>query len=192
MRLAYSCRAMTTLELERTASEILTGGRIHATVAAAHVQWVRDYHGDDAVKELFWRLDRDAAHELTAEGAWISFASLIALDRAIVQKFGRGRRGFLRELGRYSAYLNLAGHATSNSSVPLCALCASVVNPLSYTRSCAFRSAADGPCSTWPHLSNRDPWTGQSHVFSVSFQRTMPPRCGQTAEHSCVSPDSSR
>ena len=49
-----------------------------------------------------------------------------------------------------------------------------------------------GPCSTSPHDENRDPWAGQSQVFSTSFQATIPPRCGHTAEHSCSPPPSSR
>lgn len=98
---------MTTIAIEPGVHEVLAGGRVLAAVAAAHLQWVRDYHGDDAVKELFWRLDDDLARELAGDDGWVSFESVVALDRAIEHKFGRGRRGFFRELGRYSAHLNL-------------------------------------------------------------------------------------
>lgn len=90
---------MTTMEIERNVEELLTGGRVRSDMAHAHLQWVRDYHGERAVEELLPLLPED--------GGWLSFESLIALDRTIEQKFGRGRRGFLRELGRYSAHLNL-------------------------------------------------------------------------------------
>ena len=89
---------MTTMEMERSA-EVLAGGRVRSGIARAHLQWVRDYHGDHAVEELV---------ESVPEEGWISFESLITLDRAIERRFGRGRRGFQRELGRYSAHLNLS------------------------------------------------------------------------------------
>lgn len=115
--LAYSTRAMTTIEIEHRAAEVLTGGRVHASIAGAHMQWVRDYHGDDAVKELFWRLDADVLRELTTNSDWISFEALIALERSIEQRYGRGRRGFFRELGRYSAYVNLNGVLVRGATV---------------------------------------------------------------------------
>ena len=39
-----------------------------------------------------------------------------------------------------------------------------------------------GPLMTSPNLSKRDPWHGQSHVFSAGFHATMQPRCGHTAD----------
>ena len=33
--------------------------------------------------------------------------------------------------------------------------------------------ATAGPFTTLPYASNREPWHGQSHVFSVEFQSTM-------------------
>lgn len=89
---------MTTMEIERS-EEVLTGGQVRADVARAHLQWVRDYHGEHAIESLV---------ALLPDEDWISFESLITLDRTIERKFGRGRRGFLRELGRYSAHLNLS------------------------------------------------------------------------------------
>lgn len=99
---------MTTMELERVAVEVLPGGRVRSDIAKAHLQWVRDYHGEHAIGELFALLPHDVAHDVRGDGEWIAFASLIALDRALDARFGRGRRGFLRELGRYSAHLNLS------------------------------------------------------------------------------------
>lgn len=49
-----------------------------------------------------------------------------------------------------------------------------------------------GPLSTFPNLLKREPWQGQSQDFSEWFHATMPPKWGQTAEHSCFCPASSR
>ena len=49
-----------------------------------------------------------------------------------------------------------------------------------------------GPLMTSPNLSKRDPWHGQSHVFSAGFHATMQPRCGHTADRSCSAPVASR
>src|SRR2546423_6687230 len=54
------------------------------------------------------------------------------------------------------------------------------------------RSATDGPFSTLPSGSKREPWQGQSQVVSFRFQCTMHFKCGQTAVISCSAPASSR
>jgi hypothetical protein len=89
--------------------EILTGGRVNGEIVKAHIKWVRDYHGDAAVARLLAALPIEKGMEVSSARAssWISFESLIILDRAIEQMFGRGIRLFQRELGRYSAHLNL-------------------------------------------------------------------------------------
>jgi hypothetical protein len=97
---------MTTTVHEREAREVLTGGRVRARIVKSHLQWVRDYHGEDALGRLLEMLpERDIA--TIAPAAWCSFESVVRLDRAIEAMFGRGRPGFLREMGRYSAHLNL-------------------------------------------------------------------------------------
>lgn len=48
--------------------------------------------------------------------------------------------------------------------------------------------AVAGPSNTMPSAPNREPCSGQSQDRSASFQRTMPRRCGQTAETSVVVP----
>lgn len=89
--------------------EMLAGGRVKGGIAQAHVEWVRQYHGDHAVEELIASLDETIRTEIeTAVGSsWCSFEALVVLDRAIQQRFGRGR-SLMRELGRYSAHLNLS------------------------------------------------------------------------------------
>ena len=46
----------------------------------------------------------------------------------------------------------------------------------------------EGPLITAPSPANRETWQGQSQVFSTVFQRTMQPRCGQTAERTMSAP----
>ena len=53
------------------------------------------------------------------------------------------------------------------------------------------KSVFAGPLMTLPSLSKRDPWQGQSQVFSAAFHCTMQPRWPHTAEHSCRAPCSS-
>src|SRR5688572_10551402 len=55
-----------------------------------------------------------------------------------------------------------------------------------------FSGALAGPCSTSPLGPKREPWHGQSQLFSESFQRTMQPRWVHTAERSWSLPCSSR
>src|SRR4051812_49247229 len=54
------------------------------------------------------------------------------------------------------------------------------------------KSTFAGPFRTFPSGLNREPWQGQSQLFSLEFQRTTQPRCGQTALQACISPFSSR
>lgn len=47
------------------------------------------------------------------------------------------------------------------------------------------RSFADGPVSTLPKGSKRDPWHGQFQVAVLRFHETIHPKCGQMAERRC-------
>src|SRR5712692_4166885 len=90
--------------------EVLTGGNVKGGVVRAHLQWVRDYHGDAAVSRALSMLPVEAGMEVSSALAstWVSFESVVLLDRTIEKLFGRGNRLFLRELGRYSARFNLS------------------------------------------------------------------------------------
>lgn|ERR1041385_3735014 len=101
---------MTITESALRPQEVLAGSRINGTMIKAHIKWVRDYRGDAAVAKLLAELPVEDGMEVSAARAssWVSFESLIVLDRAIERLFGRGVRLFQRELGRYSAHLNLA------------------------------------------------------------------------------------
>ncbi|SRR5581483_1231269 len=91
--------------------EVLTPGRLKGGIFKSHLQWVSDKHPYDAQKVLD-RLQPDVKKELSAKilaTSWFPFAWLVQLDRAIAEQFGAGRQGaLLRELGRYSAVINLS------------------------------------------------------------------------------------
>ena len=72
-----------------------------------------------------------------------------------------------------------AQRSTSPQSSALVPLTVFDAQPLAPTR-----SRLAGPLIALPSLVKREPWHGQSQVLSAGFQWTMPPRCGQTAEHS--------
>jgi hypothetical protein len=54
------------------------------------------------------------------------------------------------------------------------------------------RSAIAGPWMTWPSMSNREPWQGQSHDRSAVLNVTRQPRWVQVAATACRVPSSSR
>ncbi|HVR41257.1 MAG TPA: hypothetical protein VMU84_19340 [Thermoanaerobaculia bacterium] len=89
--------------------EHLEGGRLKGGIFRSHLQWVRDHH-PDAVPRVIARLSPDAAKQLGGTilaTTWFPFAWLIELDRAITETF-HGGVDMLRDLGRYSATINLS------------------------------------------------------------------------------------
>lgn len=89
-------------------AEVVAGGRVRAATANAHLQWVRDYHGDRVVGEVLALLRGEPMAGLRrVEDGWIAFDTLLALDRAIERVCSRGRPDFFRELGRYAAHVDL-------------------------------------------------------------------------------------
>lgn len=91
----------------RTLSEVINGGRIKGGMIRAHLDWIRKKQGEEGVQRILKTLDRTAAQEISNALAttWVSFASLIALDKAISAEFGSDA---VRDLGHFSARQNLA------------------------------------------------------------------------------------
>ncbi|HYC89674.1 MAG TPA: hypothetical protein VEO54_10725 [Thermoanaerobaculia bacterium] len=89
--------------------ETLAGGRVKGVMVRAHMDWVRQYHGEEALGRVLRGLPPPIWHELDTAVAttWCSFDSLIAFDAALQERFGRGRN-LMIELGRYSAFRNLS------------------------------------------------------------------------------------
>jgi len=90
--------------------EVLTFGKMKGGIFRSHLQWIKDKHPDDMQKVLD-RLPADARQALGGAilaTSWFPFAWLIALDRAIAEEFGGGSAETMRELGKYSALINLS------------------------------------------------------------------------------------
>lgn len=98
---------MTTTELRR---EALIGGHVKGAMVRAHVQFVRDRFGDAAVEKALAALPPIASAEVhnALTSSWCSFETLVRLDRAIADAVGHHELELMRELGRYSAQINLS------------------------------------------------------------------------------------
>jgi hypothetical protein len=92
--------------------EVVGTGRLKGGIFRSHMQWVKDNRSPADLQKLLDRLPPDAKKELGAAilaTSWYPFAWLMALDRAIADLFGGGRGPeMLRELGKYSALINLS------------------------------------------------------------------------------------
>jgi len=91
-------------------TERLENGRVKGAVIRAHIEWVRDYNSRADVIALFEEMPRALRQQIStlAPGPWYPFATLIAVDRMIVERFGGGRLQFAGELGAYFARRTLA------------------------------------------------------------------------------------
>lgn len=97
----------TTSNLRR---EALAGGHVKGAMVRAHLQFVRDRLGEPALEQTLKALPADVAAEVHGILAttWCAFESLIVLDRTIARVAGRDERDLMRELGKYSAQINLS------------------------------------------------------------------------------------
>jgi hypothetical protein len=89
--------------------ESLDRGRLKGGIFRSHLQWVRDHRTPDDFTKLIERLSPDMRKALGATilvSSWFPFAWLIELDRTIASMFGGEE--LYRELGRYSATINLS------------------------------------------------------------------------------------
>ena len=87
--------------------EQLKGGRVKGGIPRAHLEWVRK-NLPDRMGDVMQKLPPHVAAEINSAlaAAWISFESLMLLDRAIAAVSGSSTT--LRDLGRFSASLNLS------------------------------------------------------------------------------------
>jgi predicted hydrocarbon binding protein len=90
--------------------ESLAGGRVKGAMVRAHLQFVRDQLGEPALALTLKNLPPTVAAEIHGllASTWCAFESLVVLDRSIARVAGREERGLMRELGRYSAEINLS------------------------------------------------------------------------------------
>jgi len=98
---------MTITNLRR---ESLAGGRVKGAIGRAHLQFVRDRLGEPALALALKGLPPAAASEVQGllASTWCTFESLVLLDRSIARVAEREERELMRELGRYSAQINLS------------------------------------------------------------------------------------
>lgn len=90
--------------------EVLEGGRLKGGIFRSHLNWVREHH-PDRLDELLGRLPADSSKMLGGiilPSSWYPFAALIHPDRTISEMFAAGNPEILRELGQYSARINLS------------------------------------------------------------------------------------
>jgi uncharacterized protein (TIGR02265 family) len=90
--------------------EVLAGGRVKGAMVRAHLQFVRDRLGEAAVARTQAALPAAVAAEVDGilVSSWCKFESLVVLDRTIASIAGRDSNELMRELGRYSAQINLS------------------------------------------------------------------------------------
>ena len=92
--------------------EVLDGGRVKGSMMAAHIRWVLDKRSPGEIDRFWNALPREvdpSVRGMILPIQWYSMADLMAVDKAIVSLFGKGRSDILREIGAYSAETNLKG-----------------------------------------------------------------------------------
>lgn len=90
--------------------ESLAGGHVKGSMVRAHLKFVRDRYGDAAVASTVAALPPEVGVEVDGAlaSSWCTFAGLVILDRAIAQVTGRDEHALMKELGHYSAQINLS------------------------------------------------------------------------------------
>jgi hypothetical protein len=94
----------------QTSQEVLDGGRLKGGMFRSHVTWIREKQAS-RLDELWSRLSPDPARTLSGvilATSWYPFAWLVEMDRNIEEMFGGEQSDVLRELGRFSARINLS------------------------------------------------------------------------------------
>lgn len=90
--------------------EVLEGGQLKGGILRSHLSWVNEKH-PRRLGEIWPRLSPEAAKRLSSvilASSWYPFGWLIQLDRAIADTFAEGKLDLVRELGAFSARINLS------------------------------------------------------------------------------------
>ena len=89
--------------------EKLEPGNVKGSMVRAHLDWLKEHHPEVSVQELLKDYPEVAAKlgRGVLASAWYPFAYLIAVDRAIYERFKGQQPDVLRELGRHSARANV-------------------------------------------------------------------------------------
>ena len=83
---------------------------VKGSAITARLRWVREHHGEDAVKQLRAALapdDRKVIEGRILPHEWVAFDVFVAVSLALDRIHGKGDLALCRELGRYAAQVNL-------------------------------------------------------------------------------------
>jgi hypothetical protein len=85
-------------------------GHVRCPAVLARLQWVVEHHGEAAFDATLEAMEPD--HAAAIRGAvdpsqWIPFDAFVGLCETIDARYGKGDLALCRELGRYSARVNL-------------------------------------------------------------------------------------
>lgn len=94
----------------RVAREVLTGGKMKGGIFKSHLTWLLENKPEEK-QRLLDSVTAETRAILTGvilTANWYPFSSLVDLDRNLMNICGNGKPEFLKELGRYSAKINLS------------------------------------------------------------------------------------
>lgn len=94
----------------RVAREVLSGGKMKGGIFKSHMTWLLE-NNPGLKQKLIDSLAPETKAIVTGvilTANWYPFASLVDLDRNLMVIAGGGKHDFLRELGKYSARINLS------------------------------------------------------------------------------------
>ena len=92
--------------------EVLNGGMVKGGMMAAHIGWATKARPSADITRFWAELPprlRESLHGMLLAVNWYPFSDLIEVDRTIIRVFGGGDVSVLRQVGAYSARLNLTG-----------------------------------------------------------------------------------
>ncbi|HEY5611601.1 MAG TPA: hypothetical protein VIL97_10360 [Thermoanaerobaculia bacterium] len=90
--------------------EVLGEGHLKGVIFRSHLAWAREHLTPAELEQLWQRVGPEISDALSGPivvSSWYPFAWLITLDRALIDLHGSHYPDLARELGRYSARINL-------------------------------------------------------------------------------------
>ncbi len=83
--------------------------KIRGSIIGSRLAYIEDCWGTSSKSQIISHLpikDRNLIKNLLFENTWFDFATLLLIDKIIINKFANGNNKFLHELGRFSAEYN--------------------------------------------------------------------------------------
>ncbi|HUO84566.1 MAG TPA: hypothetical protein VM534_05555 [Thermoanaerobaculia bacterium] len=94
-----------------TPTEVLEGGNLKGGMFRSHLSWVRENRDEADLARLWSELPGEISRSLSGmvlATSWYPFAWLIHLDRTMGRLFSSNPDELIKDLGRYSAVINLS------------------------------------------------------------------------------------